>query len=559
MPEQLDVVRGHARIARPEASGGASLQLSLCVEDPDTLAALTQHAEGDERERFALAALRIGVLALRQARGQIDGAQIRHESERLLDALDQKLKAHSDQLHGRLTGALKDYFDPDSGRFPERVNRLLREDGELEQVLRRQVGADGSELAKTLEAFVGEQSPLLKLLSPDESRGLLKALGETLAAQLQQQREAIFRQFSLDLPESALSRLVAELGKSHTELTGELHHKIDEVVGEFSLDDENSALSRLVKNVDRAQKTITSEFSLDEEASALSRLKKILESTQAAIDGNLTLDRDDSALARLRKEVLDILDKHSQTNQSFQAEVKLTLEKMAVRRAEAARSTRHGDDFERAVCEFLVVEAQKLGDIATPTGTTPGSLNNRKVGDCVIELGPDCATPGAKLVVEITQEAKYHVSKAREELEVARKNRGAQVGLYVYSQKVMPTELSVTPLVRYGSDIVVFWNQDDPATDVYLQSGFLVARALCIRENKSTDHRHADFQAIDGAINEIETSLDSLTEIETSGKTIQKGAIKILKEVETSREKLVRQLKILRERMTDIRQIEPAQ
>src|SRR5262249_11290164 len=158
-------------------------------------------------------------------------------------------------------------------------------------------------------------------------------------------RETILRQFSLDNNESALSRLVAELGKSHTELTGNLQEKIDDVIREFSLDEENSALSRLVKNVEGAQKTITREFSLD---------------------------NDNSALARLRKEVLEILEKHSQTNLSFQTEVKLALEKMVVQRAEAARSTRHGLFFEDVVCEFLQSESQKLGDVVTRTGNTTG-------------------------------------------------------------------------------------------------------------------------------------------------------------------------------------------
>ena len=88
MPDQLDTVRAHARFSRADPAHCGTLPLTLCVEDPDTLAELQQYGEGEERERFALAALRIGVLALRQARGQIDGAQIRHESERLLHALN---------------------------------------------------------------------------------------------------------------------------------------------------------------------------------------------------------------------------------------------------------------------------------------------------------------------------------------------------------------------------------------------------------------------------------------------------------------------------------------
>lgn len=534
------------------------LPIELTVEDPDTIAELVQYAEGDERERFALNALRIGVLALRQARGQIDGEQIRRESERLLMALDGRLKEHAGGLHDRLTGALKDYFDPDSGRFPERVNRLIRKDGELEEMLRRQIGGDGSELARTLASHFGAESPLLKMLSPTESAGLLKALRDTLDEQLHTQRERILSEFSLNNKEGALSRLVAEMTESQGQLTTSLQEKIDDVIREFSLDEETSALSRLVRNVEGAQRTITSEFSLDNETSALCRLKRLLETTQHAIDANLTLDNDESALARLRKEVLDILEKHSTTNQAFQAEVRLTLEKMVVQRAEAARSTRHGLIFEEVVCEFLSHESRKLGDIATRTGDSTGMIRNCKVGDCVIELGPESAAPGAKIVIEAKEKDGYQIAQAREEIETARKNRSAQIGLFIFSTRLAPPELEAAPLLRYGDDVFVVWDPEDPNTDLFLRTALTLARALCIRSTQRSDAQQADFEAIDAAILELEKRTEGLTEIETAAKTIQNGSEKILKRVELTRKALSTQVETLREKMCDLRHLLPA-
>ena len=321
MADQLEFNPAGATFSGHAADLPFRLPLELTVEDPDTIAELCQHAEGEERERFALCALRIGVLALRQARGQVDGEQIRRQTDYLLQALEGQLGQHAELVHNRIAASLKDYFDPESGRFQERVNRLIRKDGELEDLLRRQIGAEDSELSKTLALAIGPESPLLRMFNPDESRGLLKALRETFDEQLKQQRDRILGEFSLNNKEGALSRLIDELNAHHGKLTDNLQEKIDGVVKEFSLDEENSALSRLVKNVDEAQQKITAEFSLDNEASALSRLKGILESTQQAIDANLTLDSDESALSRLRKEVLDILEAHKQTNQSFQEEV----------------------------------------------------------------------------------------------------------------------------------------------------------------------------------------------------------------------------------------------
>ena len=44
--------------------------------------------------------------------------------------------------------ALRDYFDPKSGRFAERVQALVDEDGELARVIRSQVEGSDSSLAQ---------------------------------------------------------------------------------------------------------------------------------------------------------------------------------------------------------------------------------------------------------------------------------------------------------------------------------------------------------------------------------------------------------------------------
>jgi hypothetical protein len=530
------------------------LPLELAVEDPDTIAELCQHAEGEARDRFALTALRIGVLALRQARGQVDGEQIRRHTDYLLQALESQLGQHAELVHNRLSASLKDYFDPESGRFQERVNRLIRKDGELEDLLRRQIGGEGSELAQTLASHFGQESPLLQLLTPDESRGLLKALHDTIDEQLQSQRDRILEEFSLNNKQGALSRLIDELNSRHGKLTDDMQEKIDCIVREFSLDEENSALSRLVRNVEGAQRTITREFSLDNEASALSRLKGLLESTQQAIDANLTLDSDDSALSRLRREVLEILDAHSKTNQSFQEEVKLALQRMVVQRKEAARSTTHGLIFEDVVCEFLSHEAQKLGDIAIRTGDTTGLIKGCKIGDCVIELSPESAAPGARIVVEAKEKAQFSLAKAREEIERARDNRGAQIGLFVYSTRTAPSEFQAAPLQRYGSDVFIAWDPEDPATDLVLRTACTLARALCIRAVQHSAEQSADFQAVDAAILEVERQTNFLGEIENSAEDIQRGSEVILNRIRITRKSLIRQIDLLREKMQELKQ-----
>ena len=528
-----------------------SLELELTVKDPDVIAALCQYEEGPPREDFALAALRIGVLAMRQARGQIDAESIRRESEHLLVTLANRLDEHARSVHTRVTDCLKEYFDPESGRFQERVNRLIQKDGELEQLIRRQIAGDDSQLSRTLVEHFGQNSPLMQWLSPDESRGLLAAMHKTLAEQLSQQREQVLSQFSLDNKEGALSRLVRELSDNQGKLTEALQNRIDEVVQEFSLDNEQSALSRLVRNVDRAQRTITNEFSLDNEQSALSRLQKMLENTNQAIHSHLTLDDENSALARLKRELLDILERHSKTNRDFQENVTKTLAQLVARREEADRSTRHGLEFQEAVYEFVSRDAQRSGDQAIHTAHTTGSIRHCKMGDAVVELGPESATPEARIVIEAKEEQHRDLRSARDEIQRARKNRDAQVGLFVYSAKTAPPDLE--PLLRYGNDVFVVWDAEDQTTDLNLRVALSLARALCVREATRQRSQSADLEKLNRAVLAVEKQAQSLDEVLAATTTIENANQKIRKRAETCRKKLLAQVDQLNDAVAAIK------
>ena len=503
----------------------AAVRLELEIHDPEILDELRQHPV-EQRDRVARTALRIGVLALRQARGQVDVDALRRENDRLLTALQQHLQRHASQVTTTLSGTLRDYFDPRNGSFHERVERLVRRDGELELLMRRQVGSQDSELCKTLTEHFGQQSPLMQVLDPDHSKSVLTAMRSTLEAQLKTQREHVLKQFSLDEETSALSRLVKELSKHQGEVSAQLADKIDDVVKEFSLDEEESALSRLVRNVERAQRLITNEFSLDD---------------------------DGSALARLKREMTSLLKEQKESNQSFQEEVKGALKALAARRDEAKKSTRHGVEFEDVVFEFVQFECQKAGDIATHTGATTGRIKHCKKGDVVVELGPESAAPGTLIVVEAKQKTGYQLAKARDELAEARKNREGLVGLFVFSAATAPA--GIEPLARYGQDVFVVWDADDGRSDIFFRAGITLARALCVRNRQQPHRDRLDFSQIDKAILEIERQVESVADMEKLTDTIRSHTDKVAKRLGTFRTSLDKQVYILREAMVQVRDL----
>ncbi|MCO6045162.1 hypothetical protein NG895_14720 [Aeoliella sp. ICT_H6.2] len=527
------------------------LPLELVVRDREVIEALLEQEELGTRNTFALDALRIGVMALRHANTRLDADLLRRETSQLLGTLSQTLEHYSKNTGEQLNRTLKEYFDPSDGRFNERVGRLVSQDGELAKLMRDQIDGENSNLARTMLTHVGRESPLMKMLDPAQSEGLLAALRQAVEGQLTQQSEKVLKEFSLDNREGALARLVAELNTKHGDLTKDLKEKIDEVVKEFSLDDDGSALSRLVQNVDRAQKTITSEFSLDNNTSALSRLKEMLEATQGAIHKNLTLDEDGSPLYRLKKELHELLAEADKKNVEFQQQVKVALAEITTARKEAERSTRHGEVFEDAVYEFVAREAQHAGDIVTPTGATTGLIKNCKKGDCVVELGPSCVAAGERIVVEAKQHGGYTLASAREELEIARKNRDAGIGLFVFSRRLAPT--GIETFQHFGSDIVCVWDPEDPSTDLWLRAAMVTARAISVRQAGSTESQKVDFETIDRAVLEIEKRAANLDSIRTTAKTIISGGERIIKRVDTDEKSFEKQIALLREKLSDVK------
>src|SRR5207247_3053533 len=163
-----------------------------------------------------------------------------------------------------------------------------------------------------------------------------------------------------------------------------------------------------------------------------------------------------------------------------------------------------GLEFEEAVIRQLQQEAQRLGDVATTTAKTPGQLPYCKVGDCVVDLGPESAAPGARIVVEAKERADCTLAEARKEIEKDRKNRGAQVGLFIFSRRTAPAGLE--PLARFGQDVCVVWDVEDAASDLVLSAGLSVARALCVRRHHERTSQAVSFAEIDEAILRIQHS-----------------------------------------------------
>jgi hypothetical protein len=164
-----------------------SLRISLLVSDPEVLNDLERRDEGAPREAFATQALRLGVLALRQASGSLDADVIRREGDQLLSAVGTVLQR---ALDGQRDEVLNQFS---LDRKESALSRLLAE-----------VTTSNGKLRSELAADVGK----------------------------------VAHEFSLDHEGSALQRLSALLTKTS-----------EAVETSLTLDDEASPLARLKREV----------------------------------------------------------------------------------------------------------------------------------------------------------------------------------------------------------------------------------------------------------------------------------------------------------------------
>jgi hypothetical protein len=139
------------------------VRLSLMIREPEVVLELSKYDDGTEREQFALSALRIGVLALRQASGVVDANAVRAEGERLVGSVRELLSANTTTFLANVSSTLKAYFDPAEGHLPQRLDRLIRKDGELQSLLANHLDGDECVVARTLSKHIGNDSPLLRL------------------------------------------------------------------------------------------------------------------------------------------------------------------------------------------------------------------------------------------------------------------------------------------------------------------------------------------------------------------------------------------------------------
>ena len=102
---------------------------------------------------------------------------------------------------------------------------------------------------------------------------------------------------------------------------------------------------------------------------------------------------------------------------------------------------------------------------------------------------------------------------------------------------------------------MAIWDAEDPASDAYLGAALSIAKALCVRGVAGNGALGIDIEALDKAIREIERQAGGLEEITKSTEAIDGHVGKILDRARIMRNGLDRQVSVLDEKVTGLKEL----
>ena len=476
---------------------------------PDSVA-LFWELDTIQREHLVLDAWRIGLRALQNAHAAAQEASLRDVGASLLTDIDVQLRHHVEGQQAVISSVLARFFDPTDGEVSQRLAAFVDDEGVLARLLEKYLGPQNSVLAEALARQVGESSPLFRKLSPTESDGLVKVLEGQLRAVMNQGHTELVRALDPLAEDGAVARFLRRLREELKGADEDRQKQLSAALAALDANDEDSLLSRLVRETHCARQEVLSAVNPDAPSSPMSIMKasitKLLQEQTAT----------QTELARRQEE----------RQVQFEKEVREALARIETKRVQDQRTIRGGLAFEDAVTSFVRVAVQGAPCVFDLTGATAG-IGRCKKGDAVLRFTSESAFAGAAVVFEAKQDWTYTVQRALDELDAARKNRDAAAGVFVMARSHAGE--SFPRFARFGSNVLVTWDDQDSATDAYLHAAIFLGMALVMRNRTMGDA--GDIAALRDVESRIETEISRLDRMEKHSDAIRKNVDGISDEI----------------------------
>lgn len=445
------------------------VEVTISDARPDTrdlLAALDEQARSD----VAIDAWRVGLRALGSALVEAREARLEDIGARLRADLQEHVLRVGDEQRRRMSELLTHFFDPKDGAMSERLDAFVRDGGELERLLRQHLAGDNSTLAAMLAARVGENSPLFRLLDPNHARGAVQAIQRGVKQALDESRHSLAEALNPRIAGSPVAQFLTQLRHELTETEKRRGNQLEVLTRELDANRQGSLLSQLVRRTTEAQQMLLHAVNPEVEGSPM-------QVVQASIEHQL---RDAS------ERQLEAIEHLRQSQATFHVEVREAIARLEGRREGRGAVASGGNDFEKELLDALFEQAADLPVLRECVGTSVGARPNCKLGDGLLTFTPDGPLPGSRVVVEVKRDRSYTPTKALEELQKARENRLAQVGLFVMASTHAPSGFPA--FARYGEDVLLVWDPQAPGASAMLRAALLLSLALLARSPDGTSN-----------------------------------------------------------------------
>lgn len=243
------------------------------------------------------------------------------------------------------------------------------------------------------------------------------------------------------------------------------------------------------------------------------RVQELVEAKLDDVLKEFSLDENGSAMSRLHGMLAESFEKINRALGHNDGQVQ-----------EAKKGHIKGIRFEQELYDdYFVSLCTNCDDDPSLVARTPGHIDGCKTGDLLSTLGEATGAPGVNIVVEV-KDREVKLKDARSELQEAKVNRKAAVGIFVWSRGTEPTE--VGDFRRIGDDFFVTVDAEDMRAGkplLYFDAAYRIARAMAVAALRKESSNEIDLGQIENHIEALGTWSERIADMSVKAKTIQKS------------------------------------
>ncbi|MBL7131899.1 MAG: hypothetical protein ISS45_10965 [Candidatus Omnitrophica bacterium] len=306
---------------------------------------------------------------------------------------------------------------------------------------------------------------------------------------------------------------------------------------------ENGKVNQLLKQEIGPASSFAKSIDPANKESVISRIEDKVKGELTKVNQEMTaqfsLDKDDSGMSRVKKVFEEKVKEMKSESTSFFSELRTHLGMKEVQSKESEKGTQKGRDFESALYDSIALMGQQLQDSTENVTGTVGQIQRSKVGDYIVTLGDTSAAPGKLIVIEVKKEQGYRLKDAIEELGVAKENRGADCGIFVYAKGYEPVEMGDFKID--GNDFFCTVDEEllsDKNPLLFLEAAYKIARIHIVTQLRRKKKGGVDLGIVKANIEKMLDSTGLMSDLLTKAKTIQISGENIEKTVTKIKEEL---------------------